>query len=1080
MFEQVQCLVHYYFLMMCAVHVSDNFDVNFYRQIPRLEEGCSGSILSNLREILQSKGCLRQAQSVLNIEPFFLDSLSAKEEACESLLKICLEDEKLEALWDVEGQIRMDLAGFWSSGGKTDAARQQYEDSRLAFERAPVLACQNKAFRQINLSEQKASSYTSASAELKVWTKMFCELSSSEDFNLMTSACTKTANAALPIYQETLADEDSKTFWKWQLQAEELLENAGDLYFMYLGHVTTGVTALKVVSNYGAILQWHEDFEAKYPHFDLWDLIILAKSTHQIIYASLDDRHNRNAFRNAKEINDIYQSKRLFWEAEIPPQSATYSNAVDDMENGRHIIPAFKETMPESVWFSEWRRHLSLANQGDLNYKGIEAGTLTVRPWLVTINILLRWVRQGVSKEQLSLEELETILNKGVWTEVVDAYDLLNQLTAEKFSSLLFGSLSAPTSCDQWLKCISILSDWLIKSKDHHEMKKQFLILRLQIDRTSRLIESQCSAQDKLIDAQRLLELELTVPEEVRFLGGHNASSWRNIICSLKTLVYQEKHGHVLWDEESPEFQEILGLCKVSLKEEQERGRLIGESNTLMLIAELFYFPAQRLRLGALDPFFKALKDADIAFQKMREGWKNLRGWEKVDKVLSASEEQRRRRIHPLAMGVIRQFPDTHQELRSNELWSNIQAAKATGLGWLMRISKAEVPETTSFMSLARYSNFQELPTITVDDVKAITDDVGGDVVYVDWYRGSVEVNQMPCPMIATLSPGKSPQASFVKMSWEIIDEIIAKWLKYDESDLLSKHAFSLLQQLNPLLEPLIEVSKPGQVLVFSATSDLHRIPLHAITIDGEVLIRRNPIVYTSSMTVLDVLFKVRRSHEQHNRCFKAALFGNPPTSAGSKALASLSKKLSVKPNLRHDFTTHRFTSAARDPDLDLLHYHSHAEYKDTDPTEQRLIFDDEDLCLSDVFGFTHTASAYHATLLGCGSGMTKTSVISGEVIGLVPAFLYSGAGSTISTLWPFDDRDAALYTRFFYEDITEILKEGRNERINLARANQTAVLRIMDVKPELYHWAPFILNGFWMMNVCGATDNKNDSRSEG
>ena len=1069
--------------MICAVHVSDNFDVQHFRQIPRLEEECTGPILSNLRERLQSKGRLRQAQSVLSIEPLFLDSLSAKEEACESLLKACLEDEDIKVLWDIEGQVRMNLAEFWSLDGKTDAARQQYEASRSAFERAPVLACQNKAFQQINLAEQKTSNYTSASAELKVWTETFGELSSSGDFNLVTTVCTKAANAALQIYQETHTEEDKKTFWQWQSLAENLLENAGDLYFMYLGHVTTGVAAFKVVSNYGAILQWHEDFQAKYPDFDLWDLIIMAKSTHQIIYASLDDMHNRNAFKNAKEINDIYQRKKLFWEEAISPQSATYLDSVHDIENGAHLIPALKDNMPQTVWFSEWSKHLMLSKQGTSNGEGIEAGTLTVKPWLVTVDILLRWVRQGVSMEQLSIEDLETILNKESWNEIVDAYDLLNQLTAETFSSRLYGSLSAPTPCDHWSKCFLVLSDWLMKSKDYHEMKKQFLLLRLQIGRTSRLMDSTCSARDKLIDAQNLLELESTVHEEVRFLGGQNTSTWRNLICGLKNLIYQEEHGHVLWDEGSPEFQEILSLYKASLKDEQERGRLVGESDTLMLIAELFYFAAQRLRLGAFKPFFQALKDAEIAFQKMREGWKNLHGWEKVNKVLSASEEQRRLRIYPLAIGVIRELPDAHQEVRNGELWSTIQAAKSIGLGWLMRISKAKAPGITSSESLARYSDFQELPTITVDDVRAITDDVGGDVVYVDWYRGSIDVNQMPCPMIATLSPGKVPQASFVKVSWEIVDDIIAKWLKYDESDLLNKDASSLLQQLSPLLEPLSEVSKPGQVLVFSATGDLHRVPLHAITVDGEVLIRRNPIVYTSSMTVLDVLFKARRSHEQHrisaNQSFKAALFGNPPTSAGSKALASISKKLSVKPNIRDDFTKHRFALAARDPDLDLLHYHSHAEFKDTDPTEQRLIFDDEDLSLSDVFGFVPTTNSYHATLLGCGSGMTKTSFISGEVIGLVPAFLYSGAGSTVSTLWPFDDRDAALYTHFFYEDIDGILKEGRNERVNLARANQAAVLRIMDTKPELYHWAPFILNGFWMMRVCGAIDNANDSRRE-
>ena len=64
-------------------------------------------------------------------------------------------------------------------------------------------------------------------------------------------------------------------------------------------------------------------------------------------------------------------------------------------------------------------------------------------------------------------------------------------------------------------------------------------------------------------------------------------------------------------------------------------------------------------------------------------------------------------------------------------------------------------------------------------------------------------------------------------------------------------------------MAPLRQISTPGQVLVFSPIGDLHCIPLHALKLDGDVLIRRNPIVYCSSLTVLNVVFCKRKTDKE-------------------------------------------------------------------------------------------------------------------------------------------------------------------------------------------------------------------------
>lgn len=257
--------------------------------------------------------------------------------------------------------------------------------------------------------------------------------------------------------------------------------------------------------------------------------------------------------------------------------------------------------------------------------------------------------------------------------------------------------------------------------------------------------------------------------------------------------------------------------------------------------------------------------------------------------------------------------------------------------------------------------------------------------------------------------------------------------------------------------------------VVFSAVGRLHRVPLHALRVGGEVLIRRNPVIYSSSMTVLNAVFQNRKAFEQKSlNPYKAAIFGDPPSQRGIEALGSTAKKFSIEPHTHDSFTVQRFETAMRDPSLSLIHYNGHVNFEENAPTDHGLMLQDRRFTLRDVIDLAPLPNlSYHATLLGCGSGMSKTSV-SNDVIGLVPAFLYAGAASTVSTLWRFHDDDASLYSTFSYEEFEWPITDAQGDRVDLARANQTAILKIMDLKPQLYHWAPFVLNGYWMMNVSG------------
>jgi len=100
----------------------------------------------------------------------------------------------------------------------------------------------------------------------------------------------------------------------------------------------------------------------------------------------------------------------------------------------------------------------------------------------------------------------------------------------------------------------------------------------------------------------------------------------------------------------------------------------------------------------------------------------------------------------------------------------------------------------------------------------------------------------------------------------------------------------------------------------------------------------------------------------------------------------------------------------------------------------------------------------------------------------LVPALLHAGASSVVSALWKFSDEDAAVYSDLFYGEFGDGKVKGV---VDLARANQKAVLSIMHKSPTLYHWGAFVLNGCWLMKPPGQskdsqkTENKLDPHAK-
>ncbi|MCJ1267355.1 hypothetical protein MMC22_007240 [Lobaria immixta] len=1104
---QVYCLNRYYLILAVASQHVETFDSKFFLCIPHVPNDTNGLNMVTLREFLQSRGRLQEAGLILNFELGFQPNQARSQEACMSLLEACRSNlagqEVQEPVWYIEGKARLHLAKSFNGQCQHEQAAKEFGLAKNLLEQAPVSAALNRTEINIRSDELKSSADVNLHHSLQKWMDFAESLSELEDSSELSSARTNVAAAAHEILKSNASDGNWNRFRELQSLEESMLEELGDVYTIYFNHSTRLHNQISNYNGAGAILKWKQEFDLTHPNFSIWNLKILQSKRAMLIYKDLKDKDN--VLKMLREICDLANARDDFWsgvDERYTVQTDMGQDQVSNSDEEERTNVAFHPTGKRNVWQSEWDKELSM--DVGIHYKGSVAteGEGEIKRAEARLKTLLKWLKSGASRGELSKGDLDRILfplceslstgsriqsSKGIFVKSrvaenedaeaeVDA--LLGKLTPTSLGIQVFGTDEYPPSSAHWQDVFAALRNWLFQRANYNETKRHILLLDLQIQMLWKVLDTGSLTQQAL-EAQRILDLIPTLCTEAREM--QSLGFWRNILCEVKAAALKVENDIEAQCEDHPKFREIADLYEITLseRETQMNGRLSMRAVTLASLAALYSFPAWRGRPEAIEPFFRYCNLAEQSFERNRESWKLLRGWEKVEKLLKAVEEGLRQRISASAVLVLSRFQDSGVE-RDQRMWTKIQKEKSWGLGWLMQTNSLQGIEDGSVGKSAT-SDFQALPVVTLEDLQSVGSDTEGGVVYVDWYdgrRNTLGPNYSSNVLLLTLSVGELPKSWQLDITWAKVDALVKKFLECDEDDLLNGEASKILQKLNPLVQPLRQVSKPGQVLVFSAIGDLHRIPLHALKIDKEVLIRRNPVVYCSSMTVLNVLFGERKKHEEKAKNdghrFGLTLCLGDISDDGIASQDSLvqmfaTKGVKMEPLRDDTFTSEKFKTAIRGPALDLFHYHGHATFVSTDSLNQGLEFHDRRLNLREVFELAPLSTSYHATLLGCGSGKSKTST-SNDVLGLVSAFLYSGASSTVSALWTrIADKDAILYSEHFYSYFEHALENSADESfrvINLATANQKAVLKIMEERKELYHWAPFVLNGYWMHRV--------------
>ena len=268
------------------------------------------------------------------------------------------------------------------------------------------------------------------------------------------------------------------------------------------------------------------------------------------------------------------------------------------------------------------------------------------------------------------------------------------------------------------------------------------------------------------------------------------------------------------------------------------------------------------------------------------------------------------------------------------------------------------------------------------------------------------------------------------------------------------------------LLDPVAKYLQARDQLYLVPHGFIHFLPLHALKVNGDSLIRQHAVAYTPSASVLK--FLLRKGRDQWERCIA---FGVALDGEDERALPTLSPDRQAR---AHHMRTIFEGEAHEVSDLfagqcltgsqvtqekvrqgcvgqDLIHFSCHGYFDVQDPLESGLKLWDGMLTTRQIFNLKLDAELVVLSACQTGSNWRRAG---DDLIGLTRAFLYAGAASLLVSLWPVSSKS----TREFMVDFFQRLKKGDDK----AAALQQAQLHQIENYQNPFYWAPFILVGDW------------------
>lgn len=257
------------------------------------------------------------------------------------------------------------------------------------------------------------------------------------------------------------------------------------------------------------------------------------------------------------------------------------------------------------------------------------------------------------------------------------------------------------------------------------------------------------------------------------------------------------------------------------------------------------------------------------------------------------------------------------------------------------------------------------------------------------------------------------------------------------------RHVLSELFEL--LLAPLWPELSAASSLIIVPHGPLHRLPFHALEVDGRPVIASHAVSYAPSAAVLKFC-----RNRQPPRQAAPLLVGVP-----DDRIARVGDELRAVAELFPDATSLIGKSATVDrlrhhaAQCGWLHLATHGLFRPEAPLLSGLQLADRWLTVQDIYDLPLNVSL--VTISACESGLC--GVTGGDdLIGLVRGFLYAGAASTLASLWMVDDEAMARLMAEFYR----VWQSG----VPKARALQQVQRAFWEEYQHPFYWAPLTLIG--------------------
>ncbi|KAG5915556.1 hypothetical protein E4U61_004499 [Claviceps capensis] len=343
----------------------------------------------------------------------------------------------------------------------------------------------------------------------------------------------------------------------------------------------------------------------------------------------------------------------------------------------------------------------------------------------------------------------------------------------------------------------------------------------------------------------------------------------------------------------------------------------------------------------------------------------------------------------------------------------------------------------------------------------------------------------------------KHPSMTKCKISVEQVKSWKKKWLDAEpgEQSTLQKgdrHAEDddnfCLRALDALVAPLQRQSQPDDLLVLLPAGILHSIPLHALWLPSRMLLlERNPIVYSDSLTTFwqccarakrtaMAVCRLPRCDRDREWAFTGVyerkrgrtFYADEQTetySFISRTAEGINSSWATGTRVRKTWVRNALERSS------LFLFLGKFDVEDTHIEEQGLELGRGMLKMGDVLNMT--LQAPHVVLVELdsaeqGKSCDKASDVPPQGIMMTRAFLWGGAGSVVTSMWPTSPRVGRQFVSEMYGDMVEERRRCYREPavVDLAENMRRAVLalrsRVETRQP--YHWAGFALHGCWAM----------------